>query len=481
VSIDSGIGSVGASGTTVVAPASTTTYTLTAQSPGGVVTKQATVTVVPLPTATLTVTPSIAAGQPATLSWSAVNATSVSIDRGIGVVAASGSKTMTPSTSTTWVLTASNAVGSAAASATVTVTAPPPPPASQTTSVVPSPPSSTAGPSAQFLRKDALTQGIWRGVYGSDGYSIAQDGAALPPYAQVSLSGAGNWVWASSTSDLRALQRANGNGQIAGQWFGAGTTFTMDVTFIDAKSHPVALYLVDWDSPYRAQTVEVIDPATSKVLDSRSVSNFRNGVYLVWQIAGKVRFRLTNTGGANATVSGIFFGTGAGSAPAAGAARFVRTDTTTQGNWKGRYGADGYSIAQEATSLPAYAQVSRIGTSDWVWSASPSDARSLQRAGGSNRIAATWYAESVSFVDVTIGDGQSHAVSLYLLDYDSPYRTETIEVIDLTTGTVVDTRSASSFTNGAYYTWQVSGKVRFKITRTGGANATVSAIFFGAP
>lgn len=64
--------------------------------------------------------------QPATLSWTTSNATSVSIDSGIGPVALNGSVTVTPSTTTTYTLTATSAGGSVSASTTVTVFVAPP-------------------------------------------------------------------------------------------------------------------------------------------------------------------------------------------------------------------------------------------------------------------------------------------------------------------------------------------------------------------
>ena len=39
----------------------------------------------------------------------------------------------------------------------------------------------------------------------------------------------------------------------------------------------------------------------------------------------------------------------------AAVANFVSQDTGTQGNWLKAYGADGYSIATDSQSLPAYA------------------------------------------------------------------------------------------------------------------------------
>ena len=65
----------------------------------------------------------IDAGQTATLSWSTTNATSVTISPSVGTVAASGSTTVTPATSTTYTLTARGSSGrSETSSVTITVT-----------------------------------------------------------------------------------------------------------------------------------------------------------------------------------------------------------------------------------------------------------------------------------------------------------------------------------------------------------------------
>jgi hypothetical protein len=75
------------------------------------------------PTATFTASPfSITAGQQSSLTWSTGNATSASIDQGIGVVASSGSRVVSPSTTTTYTLSVAGSNGSTSRTATVTVT-----------------------------------------------------------------------------------------------------------------------------------------------------------------------------------------------------------------------------------------------------------------------------------------------------------------------------------------------------------------------
>ena len=76
----------------------------------------------PAPSATLTASPDdLQQGQSARLTWSTQNAQSISI-AGIGTVAAQGTTTVRPPSSTTYVLTATGPGGSKEASARVTVT-----------------------------------------------------------------------------------------------------------------------------------------------------------------------------------------------------------------------------------------------------------------------------------------------------------------------------------------------------------------------
>lgn len=140
VNIDQGIGTVGLSGTIVVSPTTTTTYTLTASNAAGtaVVTTQVVVSAVsppPIP-ASLPIVhsfvadpESIVAGGSSTLSWSVSNAYSVIIApvvyRQLGPIPATGSVPISPSVTTTYTLTATNASGIRNETVTVTVNSEP--------------------------------------------------------------------------------------------------------------------------------------------------------------------------------------------------------------------------------------------------------------------------------------------------------------------------------------------------------------------
>jgi peptidoglycan-associated lipoprotein len=80
------------------------------------------------PTASLKATPdTIQRGQSASLVWTTSNATDVNLE-GIGTVGPDGSRSVSPSQSTTYRLVAKGAGGTVESDARVTVTEPPPPP-----------------------------------------------------------------------------------------------------------------------------------------------------------------------------------------------------------------------------------------------------------------------------------------------------------------------------------------------------------------
>ena len=70
----------------------------------------------------------INSGESATLSWSVTEATTVTIDQGIGDVPNSGMQSVSPTTTTTYTLTAINSAGIVTESVAITVTDTPKPP-----------------------------------------------------------------------------------------------------------------------------------------------------------------------------------------------------------------------------------------------------------------------------------------------------------------------------------------------------------------
>ncbi len=150
VNIDQGIGNVALTGTRIVSPTVTTIYTLTATNSAGSVTATSQIIVgggasppptptpipVPVPVPTPIPTPGylpvinyftanppvISAGGTATLSWNVSDATSITIDNGVGSVGIAGTTPVSPASSTIYTLMAYNAVGLSSRTASVVVT-----------------------------------------------------------------------------------------------------------------------------------------------------------------------------------------------------------------------------------------------------------------------------------------------------------------------------------------------------------------------
>jgi hypothetical protein len=485
-----------------------------------------------------------APGSPVLLTCVAANATSVSING-----TPSATLTVTPSTNTTYACSAQGNGGPVTATLPVSVTQPTGPVVATTAT-------------AAFVKYDTTTGGSWKGIYGAEGEVIANDSSNLPAYAQVNVAKLSSWTWVSSTTDARALIKANQSGRIASSWFDKAT-FDIDVNLTDGVSHQVALYVLDWDFNSRAERIDILDAGNGTILNSMKASNFTGGEYLVWNVSGHVIFRVTKTSvGSNAVVSGVLLGgsgvtppvtappvaissftaspatspapgspvllacvtanatsvsingtTGATltvtpstnttytcsaqgnggpatatltvqvtqpSAPpppaATATATFVKYDTTTEGNWKGTYGSGGEVIANDSSNLPAYAQVNVANLAAWTWAGMP-DNRALLKAGSTARIASTWYNWTTFGIDVNITSG-THQVALYVLDWDLNNRAERIDILDATSGALLDTRSVSNFTGGEYLVWNLSGHIIARVTKTNSSsNAVVSGVF----
>ena len=162
-------------------------------------------------------------------------------------------------------------------------------------------------------------------------------------------------------------------------------------------------------------------------------------------------------------------------------ASFLGTNTTTQGNWIGTYGTQGYDVINDAASLPSSVTVTPAQESNFTWTANTTDVRALQDASGSGRLAACWYANNSFTVEVNLTDGQTHDLALYFLDWDSTTRAEQVQISDASTGAVLDTENVKSFNSGDYLDWAVSGNVLITLSRTSGANAVLSGLFLDTP
>lgn len=296
----------------------------------------------------------------------------------------------------------------------------------------------------------------------------------------MSVIGANYYDWeASGTSDARALQVSPGSStRVSACNYSNDGSFTVSLDLADGSTHQVSIYLLDSDDQGRSETVQVSDATTGTVLSSTDVTSFSGGDYLVYDLAGDVNISFINDPGSlNCTFSGIFFDPGPSSAAAA---TFAGADISTQGTWTDTYGSDGYSVIGGDTSLPDYATMNIVGTDEYTYSWI-TGAQALQISPGSDtQVAAVDYSNSGSFsVDLDVTDGNTHEVSLYLLDPDDQGRSETVQVVDPATNAVLSSTSVSSFVEGEYLTYDVSGDVQVRfLNDSGSLNCVLSGVFF---
>jgi hypothetical protein len=162
-----------------------------------------------------------------------------------------------------------------------------------------------------------------------------------------------------------------------------------------------------------------------------------------------------------------------------GTAAFVDLDTTTEGNWQGVYGSNGYNVINGTVAYPSFVTVTPSGTSASTWASSTTDVRALYTSATSTtRIAAAWYNSTTFLIDLVFNDGKQHQLALYCLDWDTTQRAETVAIQDAN-GVLLNTQNMTNFHNGDYLVWQLSGHVQILVTSTTkSANAVVSGLFF---
>ena len=323
---------------------------------------------------------------------------------------------------------------------------------------------------ATLVQADTTTQGNWIGTYGTLGYDIPGETPSMPSYATVGLSGEQEDTAAITPNDPVALQNVDGVGRDSTFWF-SGNKLSVDVTIASGYAVQVGLYEVDWGGDSWLDQVQVTDGATGAVLDTQVLSNFTQGTYLDWTVTGSVVITITRLTTAGPGLSGIFLD------PAAPAATAVKTDSTTQGNWIGTYGTQGYDVIGGTSSVPGYATVQPTGQSTITWAGITGDPRSLKVPDG-GRVAAAW-ASSTSFtVNVDFTDGQAHDLALYAVDWLSQGISEQIQLTDAATGAVLATDTLSNFSGGDFLQWRVYGDILITVTRLAGPSAVISGLFF---
>ena len=127
---------------------------------------------------------------------------------------------------------------------------------------------------------------------------------SLPSYATVTPTGQLSYTWTTTSTDTRGLQVPGSNNRLAAAWY-ANMSFTVALNLTDGQAHNLELYVFDWDNRSRTEQVQ-ISSTSGTVLDTEKLSSFSGGEYVDWTISGNVVITITNTGGLNALINGLF-------------------------------------------------------------------------------------------------------------------------------------------------------------------------------
>jgi hypothetical protein len=128
--------------------------------------------------------------------------------------------------------------------------------------------------------------------------------------ASVTLLQGGRYVWAPSTTDVRALQSPDQSTRKAATYWD-GSQLKVRLDFSSAYSGQLHLYAVDWDGVERRESIAVDDGSGPR---SASIDkDFSQGAWVSLPISvasgGSVTITVTLTGASgNAVLSGIFLG-----------------------------------------------------------------------------------------------------------------------------------------------------------------------------
>src|ERR1019366_10610964 len=160
------------------------------------------------------------------------------------------------------------------------------------------------------------------------------------------------------------------------------------------------------------------------------------------------------------------------------AASVAKEDDTTQGNWPGRYGKDGYVLFNYAgkdhdkTRLPSYvASVTPHMTGGGQWSADTNDARALPASPEPNAPRRIGFLTTVpnwpkmaGILDINLKTNREFRAALYMVDWDHKSRRMTVEMFDANTlKLIAPVRLVSDFSGGKYLVYKYDRSCVFRL------------------
>ncbi|MSR63987.1 MAG: hypothetical protein EXS08_16305 [Planctomycetes bacterium] len=178
------------------------------------------------------------------------------------------------------------------------------------------------------------------------------------------------------------------------------------------------------------------------------------------------------------------------------AARLLKQDTTTGGDWGGVYGRDGFVLCSyrpdgtDQQSLPSYVSsldffraFPKAGRPDsTIWAASTADHRALasDAANSTPRTAAcTSNNDQTMSVAIRVMDSGKHRIALYFVDWEKRGSRSAVELFDADTLRMLAPVSlVRGHAGGVYLVYECEGPVKFRFNKVRGELVTLSGIFF---
>ena len=330
--------------------------------------------------------------------------------------------------------------------------------------------------SATFVKFDYTTKGSWVGVYGADGGYVFQDSGSAPSYGSVSLVNVNYYTW--STVSPQSLQKwSNHSSTINGGIYNDSNNMQLNVSITDGNQHQIALYCFDTDNYNRRWRIDVYDNDANTLIETRYFWNlYDRPVYACWNIKGNISFRFVATDSTSRAICSGYFFDSSGTPVTGGTCTHTGDDTTTQGNWIGLYGTDGYDVAGQTSSIPGY--LNYFGIQYYALYVGPSGSNpNLQVPGGGSYTISEWYGSGTGGANIFDFD-LSHASKIGLYQYDNSLtgRENTITVyID---GAVAFTfNEASIGASPCYSQFSMTGRVQVVVTALSGYSM-VNGVFW---
>jgi hypothetical protein len=153
---------------------------------------------------------------------------------------------------------------------------------------------------------------------------------------------------------------------------------------------------------------------------------------------------------------------------------FVKSEASSGGHWKGRYGVEGF-LFPTATNLPPYVNIGKDQEILATEAVLDDNSAGLESLTDTTRIQTVFSSQKMELaLDF---DSAPHLITLYIAGGTNSESSQSVEVVDADSNEILDRRAVRLTREGAYWTWSVSGKVRLRLEAP--HVSVLNGVFFG--